>query len=172
MKIRAKILLIAIAGIMVTLSSANAQDEEPKRTMFTNVNVFDGFADELAMNTDVLVEGNHIVEVGQNLSAPGATVIDGGGRTLMPGLIDMHTHVTFESTAGTNGFNVYDFGGAGAMAAQALRDNMLMKGITTGRDIAGNSRGIARLILGRKMGSELKRAQTDGDVERLWLAIA
>ena len=32
------------------------------------------------------------------------------------------------------------------MAAQALRDNMLMKGITTGRDIVGNSRGIAKLI--------------------------
>ena len=120
--------------------------EAPEQVLFTNVNVFDGFADELAVNTDVLVEGNVIVQVGQAIAAPGATVIDGEGRTLMPGLIDMHTHVTFETDQGTNGFNFYDFGGAGAMAAQALRDNLLMKGITTARDIAGNARGIARLI--------------------------
>ena len=136
---------IVLASLLMA-SFASAQDEEPERVLFTNVNVFDGFADELAMNTDVLVEGNVIVEVGEGISSTGATVIDGGGRTLMPGLIDMHTHVTFETTQGTNGFNFYDFGGSGAMAAQALRDNMLMKGITTARDIAGNSRGIARLI--------------------------
>jgi len=141
-----KITIALLSAFAALPSVAVAQDEEPSRTLFTNVNVFDGFADELAMNTDVLIEGNHIIEVGQNISAPGATVIDGGGRTLMPGLIDMHTHVTFETTAGTEGFNQYDFGAAGAMAAQALRDNMLMKGITTGRDIVGNSRGIARLI--------------------------
>jgi len=147
MKHRANLLVALFIGITLGMSSiAIAQEEAPERTLFTNVNVFDGFADELAMNTDVLIEGNHIIEVGQNLSASGATVIDGGGRTLTPGLIDMHTHITFETPAGTEGFNQYDFGAAGAMAAQALRDNMLMKGITTGRDIVGNSRGIAKLI--------------------------
>ncbi len=147
MKIRTK-LIMAICTIFVFAISplATAQNEAPTQTLFTNVNVFDGFADELTMNTDVLVEGNHIVEVGKNITARGATVIDGGGRTLTPGLIDMHTHVTFETPAGTEGFNQYDFGAAGAMAAQALRENLLMKGITSARDIAGNSRGIARLI--------------------------
>ena len=138
--------LVIAATLMMSSTVVIAQDDAPTQTLFKNVNVFDGFADELAMNTDVLVEGNHIIEVGQNIAAEGATVIDGGGRTLTPGLIDMHTHVTFETPAGTEGFNQYDFGAAGAMAAQALRDNMLMKGITTGRDIVGNSRGIARLI--------------------------
>ena len=146
----------AVLLALLVSVSALAQDEPPSQTLFKNVNVFDGFADELAMNTDVLIEGNHIIEVGQNITAAGATVIDGGGRTLTPGLIDMHTHITFETTAGTEGFNQYDFGGAGAMAAQALRDNMLMKGITTGRDIVGNSRGIARLIQqGQLIGARL-----------------
>ncbi|MGI9263115.1 MAG: amidohydrolase family protein, partial [Woeseiaceae bacterium] len=124
MKNRAKLIMSVCLSVLITMSSAVAQDEAPAQTLITNVNVFDGFADELAMNTDVLIEGNHIIEVGEALSAPGATVIDGGGRTLTPGLIDMHTHVTFETDQGTNGFNFYDFGGAGAMAAQALRDNM------------------------------------------------
>jgi len=147
MNTKAKLLTSMVSGLVLAISSlALAQEETPAQTLFTNVNVFDGFADELAMNTDVLIEGNHIIEVGPNIAAAGATVIDGGGRTLTPGLIDMHTHVTFETTAGTEGFNQYDFGAAGAMAAQALRDNMLMKGITTGRDLAGNSRGVAKLI--------------------------
>ena len=146
MKHRAKISTTLFASALLAMTTVFGQDGANEQILFTNVNVFDGFADELAMDTDVLIEGNHIVEVGPGISAPGATVIDGGGRTLTPGLIDMHTHVTFETNQGTNGFNFYDFGGAGAMAAQALRDNMLMKGITTGRDIAGNSRGVARLI--------------------------
>jgi len=157
MKTRAKLLITILTGLALAFSSlVLAQDEAPSQTLFTNVNVFDGFADELAMSTDVLIEGNHIIEVGQNISAPGATVIDGGGRTLTPGLIDMHTHITFETPAGTEGFNQYDFGAAGAMAAQVLRDNMLMKGITTGRDIVGNSRGIAKLLQqGQLIGARL-----------------
>ena len=108
--------LATICAVMLTVHalSATAQDDAPNQTLFTNVNIFDGFADELAMNTDVLIEGNHIIEVGQNITAAGATVIDGGGRTLTPGLIDMHTHITFETPAGTETFNQYDFGAAAA----------------------------------------------------------
>ncbi|MCK5550666.1 MAG: amidohydrolase family protein, partial [Hyphomicrobiaceae bacterium] len=63
------------------------------------------------------------------------------------GLIDMHGHNTFHTPEGTNTFTYeWDFGGAGALAAQALRDDMLMKGITSVRDIAGNSRGVANAI--------------------------
>ena len=44
---------------------------------------------------DVLVEGNRIVRVGPRLEAPaGARVIELAGKTLLPGLIDCHTHVT------------------------------------------------------------------------------
>jgi imidazolonepropionase-like amidohydrolase len=148
MKIRSRVITTLLTGIAVAFSSSVlAEDDAPSQTLFTNVNVFDGFSDELAMGMNVLVEDNHIVAVSaEAIAAEGATVIDGGGRTLTPGLIDMHTHVTFETPAGTEGFNQYDFGAAGAMAAQALRDNLLMKGITTARDIVGNSRGIAKLI--------------------------
>lgn len=142
MKLTTKIFLALIS--IVSFSVSVAQDDEPI-TIITNVDVFDGF-DTFTEDTDVMIQGNHIIEVGSNLSRSGATIIDGGGRTLTPGLIDMHTHVTFETPAGTNGFNEYDFGAAGAMAAQALRDNLLMKGITSARDIVGNSRGIAKLI--------------------------
>ncbi|MFD7263827.1 dihydroorotase [Streptomyces sp. NPDC059874] len=42
---------------------------------------------------DVLIDGETIAEVGQNLSAEGATVIEAEGQTLLPGLVDLHTHL-------------------------------------------------------------------------------
>jgi len=142
-----KVIVVLLSAFVALPFVAVAQDEAPNQTLITNVNVFDGFEPELQMGMNVLVEDNYIKQVSaEPINAAAATVIDGGGRTLTPGLIDMHTHVTFETPAGTEGFNQYDFGAAGAMAAQVLRDNLLMKGITSARDIVGNSRGIAKLI--------------------------
>ncbi|MBT2481279.1 dihydroorotase [Streptomyces sp. ISL-94] len=42
---------------------------------------------------DVLIDGETIAEVGQNLSAEDATVIEAEGQTLLPGLVDLHTHL-------------------------------------------------------------------------------
>jgi imidazolonepropionase-like amidohydrolase len=126
----------------------SAQPSNAPQILITNVDVFDGFADKLQKGMNVFVEGNVIKQVSSSaISAPGATVIDGSGKTMTPGLIDMHGHITFNTPEGTNTFTFeWDFGASGALAAQALRDDMLMKGITTVRDIAGNSRGIANAI--------------------------
>jgi dihydroorotase len=42
---------------------------------------------------DVLITGGTVTAVGSALDAPGATVVDGGGRILLPGLVDLHTHL-------------------------------------------------------------------------------
>jgi 5-methylthioadenosine/S-adenosylhomocysteine deaminase len=42
---------------------------------------------------DVLIRGNHIAEVGRKIDAPGAEIIDGTGRIVMPGLVDGHRHM-------------------------------------------------------------------------------
>jgi dihydropyrimidinase len=41
---------------------------------------------------DILVEGERIVEIGQNLDRPGAEVVDASGKLVMPGGVDVHTH--------------------------------------------------------------------------------
>jgi len=41
---------------------------------------------------DVLIEGTKIAQVGKNLAADDATVVDGAGKYLVPGLVDMHVH--------------------------------------------------------------------------------
>ncbi|GAA1912855.1 amidohydrolase family protein [Streptomyces durmitorensis] len=62
-------------------------------TLIRRVAVFDG--DRLAPAQDVLIDGPTITALGPHLDAPaGATVLDGTGRTLLPGLIDAHTHTT------------------------------------------------------------------------------
>ena len=82
---------ICLCVVFVALS-ARAQDSEHSQVLFTNVNIFNGTDGEL-IGADVLVEGNLIKEIGQNLQASGATIVDGGGRTLMPGLMDAHVHL-------------------------------------------------------------------------------
>ena len=50
--------------------------------------------DKLIENGSVLVEGNLIKQVSAGpIAAPEAFTLDGEGRTLMPGLIDMHAHL-------------------------------------------------------------------------------
>ncbi len=86
--------LTAIAGfVSLAASGALAQDALPQ-TLFTNVHIFDGISEERIENANVLVEGNLIKTVSTDgIDAPDATLVDGGGRTLMPGLIDSHVHL-------------------------------------------------------------------------------
>ena len=64
-------------------------------TLFTNASlVLDGFAERQAAS-HVLVKGGTIHTVSPRpLERGDATVIDVAGRTLMPGLIDAHCHIT------------------------------------------------------------------------------
>ena len=57
--------------------------------LFRNVRIFDGTKTSAG---DVLVDKGTIRAVGRKLAAKGATVIDGTGKTLLPGFIDSHTH--------------------------------------------------------------------------------
>ena len=86
--------LIASGALLGPAPAISAEEKPPVQVLFTNVNVFDGKSDKLALGMSVLIEGNLIKQIGKGLKpGEGATVIDGGGRTLMPGLIDGHAHM-------------------------------------------------------------------------------
>jgi imidazolonepropionase-like amidohydrolase len=78
------------------------------RTLFTNVNVFDGTSERLQPG-EVLVTGNRICAVaaaGEALPREGADeVIDGQGTTLMPGLINPHCHMTYSDATSLAAIN-------------------------------------------------------------------
>jgi imidazolonepropionase-like amidohydrolase len=134
--------LFAVAG----LTPAIAQEEEaPSQILITNVNVWDGTSSSLQNGMNVLITGNLIETVSKSRpSAMGATVIDGGGRTLMPGLIDMHAHLCIQN--GMLAFrDDYDQMAAGANAAHALLE-YLDQGFTTARDTGCNVLSVAKAV--------------------------
>jgi imidazolonepropionase-like amidohydrolase len=138
--------LVLLASFACTSPFVTAQsDDAPTQTLIRNVNIFGGKNEELKMGHDVLVEGKLIKKIGKGLQAnSSATIIDGGGRTLMPGLIDMHTHLMYRYGV-TVMRNEFDAQAAGAAAMETLQLYMQM-GYTTVRDVGGNSLGLARNI--------------------------
>jgi imidazolonepropionase-like amidohydrolase len=70
-------------------------------TLFRNVRVLD-CTGVLPFDGSVLVEGNRIAAVvpaTETVASAGAEIIDGAGMTLMPGLIEAHSHLTFTDVA-------------------------------------------------------------------------
>ncbi len=118
--------------------------EVARKTLFTDANlVLDGCA-ELQKSFEVMVEGNRIRAVSQTpLEREDANIVDVGGRTLMPGLIDAHCHITGLSLSPKN--ITYPSSEIALAAANYLRCS-LMDGFTSIREAGGADHGIARLL--------------------------
>jgi len=152
-KLMAKMMFAtAIFGFVCSPSWADDKKSEdaskkPIQVLFTNVNIFNGFDNTIEKGMSVLVEANFIKEVGKNIVAPDAHIVDGEGRTMTPGLIDMHQHVMLNPPEGTAAYQTrWDDAAGGAFAHHNLVHNMLLKGITTVRDIAGDPLDVAKAI--------------------------
>jgi imidazolonepropionase-like amidohydrolase len=147
---------IAIAALIGPFSGlVSAQDSQPAQILFKNVNIFDGKSSKLISGKDVLVEGELIKAIGSGASAgPNVHIIDGGGRTLMPGLIDGHAHVMINQNFNVVETNM-DLTDMSFNAAIVMK-RFLMDGFTTVRDMGGPTFGLARAIdQGRVIGSRL-----------------
>jgi imidazolonepropionase-like amidohydrolase len=140
------LLVAATAALCAGKLWAGAHADGVSQVLFTNVQVFDGVSNELATNQHVLVENNLIKQVsGDPINAAGATVIDGGGRTLMPGFIEAHAHLMLMGPtlpAMEGGTTWEDFAIHGARMAEMY----LMQGFTTVRDAGGGNGGLRRAI--------------------------
>ncbi len=129
---------------------ALAQDAkpQPKLTLISNVNIFDGVSDQLQRNMHVLVKDNLIETISDEplaiIQTDNVTMIDGGGRTLMPGLIDAHVHLTIPEPIDALR-NKVDWMYWGVVSGQEA-ERMLLRGFTTVRDAGGPAIGLARAI--------------------------
>src|SRR5690606_21559994 len=86
----------ALGMLALTACSGGPPPAEPGTIAFTNVTVLPMDREGVLENHTVVVVGETITEVGpadQIEVGEGATVIDGAGRYLMPGLAEMHAHV-------------------------------------------------------------------------------
>jgi imidazolonepropionase-like amidohydrolase len=131
---------------LVLLAVSVAADGTPRQILFKNVNIFDGKSDKLIQGKDVLIENNLIKSVGSGLAvAANVEVIDGGGKTLMPGLIENHAHLMLmgPSLPAMEGMTTWeDF----AIHGSKMAEMYLMQGFTTLRDAGGTNGGIQRAI--------------------------
>jgi imidazolonepropionase-like amidohydrolase len=126
---------------------ALAQEGPGPVTVFSNVRIFDGKANELSAPSHVLVRGN-IIERISTTPIPtdrraDTQLIDGGGRTLMPGLIDMHWHAMLIRTTPAS---ISDDVGYMNLMAGAEANDTLLRGFTTVRDLGGPAFGLKRAI--------------------------
>lgn len=121
---------------------------------FTNLKLLDPAFDEARPGYEVLVEGERIVEVSDTPITATADVIDCGGGTLMPGLIDCHVHC-MHSEVYMRRMEDVPVTLATARAAVRLRA-MIDRGFTTVRDAGGTDWGIkAALDQGLMVGPRL-----------------
>lgn len=117
-------------------------------TLFQNVRIFDGKSVTLSPASNVLVKGN-VIERISTAAIPvdktqSVTVIAGGGRVLMPGLIDAHWHAMFAAIPMQVAMNA-DIGYINLLAGREA-EATLMRGFTTVRDMGGPSFGLKRAI--------------------------
>ena len=138
---------IVATSICLSLSIVlPARARQATAVLFQDVRVFDGKSDALSAPSNVLVRDNKIEKISTAVIAANdaeLTTINGGGRVLMPGLIDAHWHVMLVRTTPTDGLG--DVGYNNLLAA-AETSATLMRGFTTIRDLGGPSFGLKRAI--------------------------
>jgi imidazolonepropionase-like amidohydrolase len=140
--------LVLCSSILAASPLAGQQPVSGAATLFQNVRVLDVKGGKLSGPTNVLVKGSRIERISTDPGAPDATsritVIAGGGRTLMPGLIDAHTHIML-ATMSQTALLTADVGFINLAAGKAATD-MLLRGFTSIRDLGGPVFGLKRSI--------------------------
>ncbi len=139
---------MALLLVAILVNPAQAQDkEELPQVLFKNVNIFNGTENKLYENHQVLVEGNLIkaISAGEIQTRDDANVIDGGGRTLMPGMIDAHTHLYLNIAGGVPNMEKATWEQIGTRSVH-MAVNYLLDGFTTVREMGGGGSGLKNTI--------------------------
>lgn len=137
----------AVAATATWAASADAQ-ERTAVTVIENVRIFDGTHPALSAPSNVLIRGNIIEKIS---TSPIPTdrradtkIIAGGGRVLMPGLIDAHWHASM--VRATPAQLLSNDIGYSTLLAGAEATATLMRGFTTVRDMGGPVFSLKRAI--------------------------
>ncbi|GBE91851.1 metal-dependent hydrolase family protein [Nostoc cycadae] len=140
-------LILALLGFITQTgyaqihSSSGVRTQEPNSILFENVRIFNGTSDQLSEPSNVLVVGNKIKTISQTPIATASgiklTRIDGNNRTLMPGLIDNHVHLFMIASTSEELLSPKVSPEVLNQKAQTAAEQMLLRGFTSVRDMAG-----------------------------------
>lgn len=133
--------LIAQTGCTRSQPSSSVQRQEPTSILFEKVRIFNGTSDQLSDPANVLVVGNKIEKISQTPIATASgiklTKIDGNSRTLMPGLIDNHVHLFTITSTSDELLSPNVRPEVMNQKVQAAAEQMLLRGFTSIRNLAG-----------------------------------
>ncbi|MEE8145982.1 MAG: amidohydrolase family protein, partial [Longimicrobiales bacterium] len=127
------VLVLAAALGVATMGSAQ---EGP--TVIRAARMLDVVAGRMLENVTVVVEGDRITAVNPSSTPRNAEVIDLGDRTLVPGFMDMHTHLIGQLGPDSFTRQVRDIQADAAFAAAKYARITLLAGFTTVRDFGGD----------------------------------
>lgn len=132
------------ATLAISADKASAQLAEPKQVVVLHAaRLLDITTGSMIVPGEILVRGDRIIEVGSKVARPdGADVIDLGDKTLMPGLIDVHTHLFLHPGAEDLQTVVESVPQRTLIAASAAKAD-LMAGFTAERDMGTEGAGSA-----------------------------
>ena len=133
--------------VLVTVQPALQSQQASTSVLFKNVRIFDGNSAQLTPLSNLLVEGDTITKISTGPvelpAGSSATIINGNGRVLIPGLIDAHWHSIHAGA--TRAERDGDFGYLYLLAGVEAKQTLL-RGFTTVRDLAGPSFGLKKAI--------------------------
>ena len=143
---RSSLRLIARFAFLTFVAASGALATESDVIVIRNVNVFDGVNEELHKDQDVLIVGGIIQQLDDTaIDRPeGAQIIDGDGRTLMPGMIDVHTHLAITTALDEIHGNITPE--ENAIRSTVIARDFLVDGFTSVRDAGGNTFGLKKSI--------------------------
>jgi imidazolonepropionase-like amidohydrolase len=137
--------LVLVASMVATPSAVGAAEESV--TYVKCGRLFDGAGDALREGMVVVVRGGTIADVGPGLAIPeGATVVDLGRFTVVPGLIDAHTHIALHPGDYDRQI-LRETPELRAIHATVSARTTLEAGITTIRDLGNEGAGFADLAV-------------------------
>jgi imidazolonepropionase-like amidohydrolase len=138
---RISTLLGALLAIACAPAASAADQPQPAGILFENVRIFDGTAAKLSAPANVLVEGKVIKSISPTPIAPppgmAVTRIAGGGRTLMPGLIDNHVHILMSASSQPDLLDPKVAPETLQARATEEAKQTLLRGFTSVRDLGG-----------------------------------
>ncbi len=134
---RAAALALCLLAAPVAAPAAEAPAQPGSSWLLVRAGtLIDGSGGRPRKNVDVLVRDGRIEQVGSGLSAPaGAATLDLSDQTVLPGLIDCHTHLTFEVSASSTLRGVTETAPDQAIQATLYARRTLEAGFTTVRNV-------------------------------------
>jgi imidazolonepropionase-like amidohydrolase len=128
-----------VCAALAALSAPAPAQEAPRTVAIRAGRLLDGTGAAPRENVTILVRGNRIIEVGPNVRVPeGAETIDLSGWTVLPGLIDMHTHITGDPSGGYSDRALHEWPGYAALVGAKNARVTLLAGFTTIRTVGSS----------------------------------